>query len=205
MEENITKAVRLNSYLRTLSVFSNKAREYFSLGEIHFYNENGIIVSNGHGYFDSDEEFSFRGEVVRRNKENFTRKENFVIKVANNVWHNDYALYVYVGNVDMKYLGLEKAYSNVYRVFEVNGIKVQGFVKYLEDKVWAYKEKIENEVKKLESYHLPLDTKEMKKICKDIVKYNDLLVQEKEYIKNYVPKEEEFEKDNILKSFLGEI
>lgn len=186
-----TTTVRLTSYLRILSVWSNKSREYFSLCKICFYDETGVIVSNG-GYFDNDEELTFNGEVVKRNKENFTRKENFVMRTDNNTWDNNYALYVYVKNVDFKYIGLRKHINSVYRVYTVNGIEVKKHLKNLDSKIWEYKDLLEKEKDKIQGYKLPLDKEEMKKICKNIIKYNDLLIKEKQFIEEYEPTEDDF-------------
>ena len=45
---------------------------------------------------------------------------------------------------------------------------------------------------KIEGYKLPLDKEEMKKICKNIIKYNDLLIKEKQFIEEYEPTEDDF-------------
>ena len=127
-----------------------------------FYNENGIVLSVGCGHFeecDVGNIFEFDGYVVLRRKENFTRKENFAVKTRNSGFLDDnYTLYIYEKNVDIKYLGLKKRYrSSVYREYSVNNFKVFVHIKNLEEKVWTLKGKLETEIKKIDSYKLPLE------------------------------------------------
>lgn len=202
MEDNIkTSLVRL-SYTRVCSVYVESKDKYFQLNNIAFYDEKGIIVEVGQGYFDNDEDFIFNGNVVYKLKENFSNKQNYVMKSKNNSysWNSNYTLYVYIGNVDFKYEGLIKRYNNIYKKYSVNGIEVKSFIKSLEDNSWRYKDEIEKCAKKIERYILPLEENEMKDICKRIVKYNKLLLAEQQWIKDYEPNVEDLE-DNFEKAF----
>lgn len=194
-KEIITTTEQLIDYLRILSVYSKKADEYFALNSISFYDENGIIVTNERGFFDSGEMLSFKGDVIRKIKTDFSKKENFVIRAKKDTLWNDkeYDLYIYVENVDLQYKGLKKEYDYIYKIYEVNGIKIQKFVKNLTTKKYEYEKKIEEELNKVKSYNLPLEKEELKTICKNITKYNNEILKEVEYIKNYIPKEEDFE------------
>lgn len=198
-----TSLFKESPYWKILSVelYDEKGTEYrdtVKLANIVFYNENGIVLSVGCGHFeecDVGNIFEFDGYVVLRRKENFTRKENFAVKTRSNGFLDDnYTLYIYEKNVDIKYLGLKKRYrSSVYREYSVNNFKVFVHIKNLEEKVWTLKGKLETEIKKIDSYKLPLEEKELKKICRDITKYNKLLLEEVNFINNYEPKEEDFE------------
>lgn len=87
--------------------------------KISFYNEDGIILENEHGFlepvtihsdgknfdkFNSNHITSiYTKEFVRRAKPNFTRKENFYIPVSSdNIWGKEAHLYIYVDNKDVK-------------------------------------------------------------------------------------------------------
>lgn len=202
MEDNIkTSLIRL-SFTRVCSVYVESKDKYFQLNNIAFYDEKGIIVEVGQGYFDNDEDFIFNGNVVYKLKENFSNKQNYVMKSKNNSysWNNNYTLYVYIGNVDFKYEGLIKRYSNIYKKYSVNGIEVKSFVKSLEDNSWRYKDEIEKCAKKIERCVLPLEENEVKDICKRIVKYNKLLLAEQQWIKDYEPNVEDLE-NNFEKAF----
>lgn len=192
--DNKTKLIRMNSYLRILSVWSEKSGRHFGLCNILFYDENGVIAQTNSGYFDNDEELEFNGEVIRKVKEDFSKKQNFVIKDKGNdsIWENYYKLYIYIGNVDFKYMGVRKQFDSVYKIYTVNGVEVKKHIKYLKDKAWELKTKITDEKNKIEDYELPLEKNEIEGICNNIIKYNDLLLEEVKKIKEYVPKEEDF-------------
>lgn len=191
--DNKTKLIRMNSYLRILSVWSEKSKTYYSLCAIHFYNEKGDIIVQDYGYFDNDEILSFKGNVVRKIKVDFSKKENFVIKSKKSYnFDNDYELYVYVNNVDFKYIGLKKEYGCVFRVYTVNGIEVKQNIKFLKDRFWEISSLLEKEKNKIENYKLPLEQKEIEEICSNIMKYNQILIEENKKMKEYVPKEEDF-------------
>lgn len=189
-----TKLVRMNSYLRILSVWSEKSERYFGLCNILFYDKNGVIVGTNSGHFDNDEELEFNGGVVRKLKIDFSTKQNFVVrdKDSNSVWENHYKLYIYIGNVDFKYVGLRKQVDSVYRIYTVNGVEVKKHIKYLKEEIWELKAKITDERDKIDEYELPLEKETMKEICNNLIKYNDLLLEEDKKLKEYVPKEEDF-------------
>lgn len=199
-KEIITTLVRLNNWLKILSVFCEKNCEYYSLGEIIIYNENGIIVKNNRGYFDNDKTFSFKGEVIKKVKEDFSKKINYVKKItdSNNIWNNNYALYIHEDNVNIEYKGLDKRFSSVYKVYTVNGIEFTTFIKDLKSNYWNYRGKIEDTIKTLQSCVLPLKQEELKVITDTISHYNQLLEKEEKFIKDYIPNEEDL-KDNFEK------
>ena len=76
-----TKLVRMNSYLRILSVWSEKSERYFGLCNILFYDENGVIVGTNSGHFDNDEELEFNGEVVRKLKVDFLQNKILLLEI----------------------------------------------------------------------------------------------------------------------------
>ena len=192
-KEVITTLERHSSFLRTLSVWVDKSKTYYSLCAIHFYNKKGDVIVQDYGYFDNDEILSFKGNVVRKIKVDFSKKENFVIKSKKSYnFDNDYELYIYVNNVDFKYVGLKKEYECVFRVYTVNGIEVKQNIKFLKNRFWEIENLLKNEKAKIEDYKLPLKQEEIEEICNNIVKYNQMLIEENKKIKEYVPKEEDF-------------
>lgn len=193
MEKDITTLERHNSFLRTLSVWVEKSKTYYSLCAIHFYNEKGDAIVQDYGYFDNDEILSFKGNVVRKIKVDFSKKENFVIKSKKSYnFDNDYELYICIDNVDFKYVGLKKEFDCVFRIYTVNGIEIKQNIKFLKDKFWEISSLLEKEKNKIENYKLPLEQKEIEEICSNIVKYNQMLIEENKKMKEYVPKEEDF-------------
>lgn len=197
--EKKTSLVRLSQWYRPLNVLVENKNGYFELGDIKFYDETGVIVSVGYGYFDDDKELTINGNVIFKIKEDFSKKINYVISQKKSYsMDKRYELYVYVGNVDFKYVGLEKKYDNVYKIYNVNGIEVKKNVCSLTTNSWRYRDMIESEIKKIEGYKLPLNNEEMEIICNNILKYNKLLIDEKQWIKDYEPTVEDLE-DNFEK------
>lgn len=192
--ENKTSLVRLSQWYRPLNVLVENRNGYFELGDIKFYDETGVIASVGYGYFDDDKELTINGNVIFKIKEDFNKKINYVISQKKSYsMDKRYELYVYVGNVDFKYIGLKKQYENIYKIYNVNGIEVRKNVCSLTMNKWRYRDMIENETKKIESYKLPLKDEEMTEICDNILKYNKLLLDEEQWIKDYEPTVEDLE------------
>lgn len=197
--EQKTSLVRLSQWYRPLNVLVENKNGYFELGDIKFYDETGVIVSVGYGYFDNDNELTINGNVIFKIKEDFSKKINYVISQKNSyAMDKRYILYVYIGNVDFKYVGLKKQYENIYKVYNVNGIEVRKNVCSLTMNKWKYGDMIKNETKKIEGYKLPLKDEEMTEICNNILKYNKLLLDEEQWIKDYEPTVEDLE-DNFEK------
>ena len=92
----------------------------------------------------------------------------------------------------MKYVGLKKEFDCVFRIYTVNGIEIKQNIKFLKDKFWEISSLLEKEKNKIENYKLPLEQKEIEEICSNIVKYNQMLIEENKKMKEYVPKEEDF-------------
>lgn len=192
--EKKTSLVRLSQWYRPLNVLVENRNGYFELGDIKFYDETGVIASVGYGYFDDDKELTINGNVIFKIKEDFSKKINYVISQKKSYsMERRYELYVYIGNVDFKYIGLEKQYENVYKIYNVNGIELRKNVCSLTMNKWRYRDMIENETKKIEGYKLPLKDEEMTEICNNILKYNKLLLDEEQWIKDYEPTVEDLE------------
>lgn len=78
-----------------------------AIKNIIFYNDNGIIMETKQGWLEchGDIRSIECGEIVNRNKENLTRKENFVIKSPEKNYLNnksELVLYLYVDNCNIK-------------------------------------------------------------------------------------------------------
>lgn len=78
-----------------------------AIKNIIFYNDNGIIMETKQGWLEchGDIRSIECGKIVNRNKENLTRKENFVIKSPEKNYLNNKAeliLYLYVDNCNIK-------------------------------------------------------------------------------------------------------
>lgn len=173
------------SVLRTLSC------DNYSLSKIVFFNENGIITKINCGYFDDDKGRSFKGTCVRKLKEDFNYKDNFVMKDFDTSWEKKYILYVYEKNVDLKYLGKEKKYfGEIYSLWQVNDYKFSIYEKTLCENLYS----LNNESKKIAEEILDFfdfysnkgaDEKILTSKMTKLKKLNKKILQEVDYINNY--------------------
>ena len=173
--------------LKIVTVYSNEKNEEYELDYLRIFNENGIILSTDAFISDNVENVNFEGKILLKRKEDFTTKDNYVVK---NKW-GKYDLYIYEKNIDWKYIELEKSGFYLYKIYEICGEKARIFVKNLGDNLYVYQTKIEDIAKDIE-LHLTLDfynEEELNKKLNDIKKYNKLGLQELEKIKNYIPNE----------------
>ena len=174
------------SWYRCCAVECKDKLDDYILDNIIFYNESGEVAKVGQGHFDNNEILEFKGEVIYRNKVNFERQENFVVKSKDSSLFVDkrYILYIYINNVDLKYKGLIKDDGCVYKQYNVNGIDF---------KVFDLKDKIKREIEKITVYDLPMEDKELSIICRNIKRYNSEIREQQEFIKNYIPCESDYE------------
>ena len=183
--------IKQDSLYRILSVYCDSRKDYVELDSIRFFNKNGVVTETD-AYFDNFESFYFYGNVLLKRKEDFEIKDNYIMKY---VTEDRYILYINIDNIDLKYVGLEKNGYYVYRKYIVNDkVEFSSFVKSIADKVYLLKDKIEKIGYTLSKiYDFPLEPTEIESLCKDIINYNKALIEEEDRIKNYIPKEEDFE------------
>lgn len=186
-----TKLYRNSSFYRPLNlIINNKEVE---LNNIIIYGDDGIICQTGRGFFENDNELEIKEEVVLRRTINLDRKENFVIKDKEYSFEPKYELYIYKDNVDLQYQGAKKIFDCVYQIYSVNGNDIMKFIKDLTTGKWEIRDKMDEEVKKMQGYKLPLQEEEIAEILKNIKKYNKQLLDIDNYAKNY----EVTDEDNI--------
>ena len=192
MEEIKKRLFRKMDFYKPLFVLVGDRGEC-ELGNIKIYNENGIIIELGQGYFDNGEELTIKGDVIYKLKENFGKKINYIIPEKQNILGNKvYTLYIHIDNIDFKYVGLEKAFDNIYKKYLINNIETKIYVKSLWGNYYTYKNIIEENLEKInKGYNYPMEQEEIQKVFNEIIKYNQLLINEKEWIKNYEPTEKD--------------
>lgn len=176
---------RANSFLNTLSVNN------YRLSKIVFFNENGIITKINCGYFDDNKEREFNGTCVRKLKEDFKYKDNFVIKDFDTSLEKRYILYVYEKNVDLKYLGKEKKYfGDIYSIWQVNDYKFNVYEKNLCENLYNLNnesKKVAEEILEFFDYiqNRGVDEKILTSKMTKLKKLNKKILQEVDYINNY--------------------
>ena len=99
-----TKLFKIEDWYRVLHIRLENGN-VIELGNIIVYDEKGIIIDTGYGYFDNDVEISINGNVVRKIKEDFTKKINYIIKIKESYSNESrYALYIHKNNINLKFL-----------------------------------------------------------------------------------------------------
>lgn len=164
----------------------------YLLDNIIFYNDNEIVVEVCKGYFENTEDLTIQGEVVRKLKVDLTKKQNFIVKCKDKSFIDDevkYTIYIYVGNVDLKYIGKEKRYDYLYDKYMVNNIE---FIKYIEDlgkNLHNLNTKAETEVEKLADIFRyggkGIEESDLLLIFSNLQNYNREILNEVDMIKNY--------------------
>ena len=180
---------RTSSMWRPLSLMCNE-KEY-ELGNIVFFNENGIITEIGFGYFDDDKERNFEGSVVRKLKVDFKMKDNFIVKSPKDYsYETRYDLYVYEGNVDIKFLGKEQKYfGDIYNHWQINDYEIWRYEKDLKEKLRVLNNKAENIIKliaeKFGYNKTGIEENLFNERIKELKEINKQILEEVENIKNY--------------------
>lgn len=189
------------AFLKTLYIEINGID--YELSNIIFYNEKGKICETKHGYFEENQIFTFKGENKRKIKESFSEKCNFVLLDKTSVFDKRYILYIHENNVEsLQNIGLKKQYGFIYNVFKINDLfEINEFIRDLSSPRYTYVKNIEEEAKKIQSYCLPVNEKELTKILNNIKKYNKKLIELEEHVKTYEPTtlEEEIKQKELLK------
>lgn len=188
--QEITKLYRTSEIYRPLFVMVND-KEY-ELKNIIVYDENGIVFENGYGYFDNNEELEIKGNVVRKVKETFKGKDNYVLKFESDNWYGDklYALYLHKDNVDFKFLGKAKrGFGDIYSNYLLNGIKICLYETDIRQDFDKYNKLAEEEIKKLQEcfgyYKKGADKEELKRIFNNLLEYNKKIKAEVKMINEY--------------------
>ena len=187
------KIVKRYDWYRPCFVECKDKIDDYQITDIIIYNEDGIITRTGQGYFDNNEILEFKDEVIFRAKQNFTRKENFIVRHKRDTILNEtlYDLYIYVDNVDLVFTGYIKKYNNVYKRYTINNIEFLEYVKSLEKDLWVIKGQFEEEMKKLVTYKLPYEEIELDEICENLKRINKEIRNEIKRIADYIPSEKD--------------
>ena len=161
----------------------------YSIEQIHFYNDDGIILSTDK----KERTFTFRNETKLRRKLNLNRKENFIIKYEyKGIYKNPYDLYIYSDNVDMEYLGKNISKScyfgtddvylcQSYHSYRINGVIVKTKYKTLSSKKSRLVAKVEYLIKKELLYigdYRTLPEKELSDLLNRIFRLNKRIQKE---------------------------
>lgn len=189
-----TKVYRKENWYRPL--FIDIGDNCYELDNIHIYNENGILLSVGRGYFDNDTSITVKGEILRKLKTNFTCKQHYIVKSKDTLLGDiKYELYLYKEKVDFKFVRVYKQYDYILAEYNVNGGEFSSFIKNIGETKSNIKLRLEKEIKKINTtYDYPLDIVELDNTLTEIQTLNSDLIKEKQRIENYKVVEKDWEK-----------
>ena len=145
-------------------VVNNKA---YSLGDIRFFDETGIQISCGRGWFGNNNElervtFNLSSPVVRKTKESFIKKVPFILKKQD--YNDEYALYIPVEELPKFEVSYKKECNMIMKYVDI-GLPnpsinyIKQCVKYL-SKSLDSKEKLRETIKALDVYNIEQKTEE---------------------------------------------
>ena len=196
MEEKTSIYLKGSMFYRPTVEIENKGN--FLIGNIKIYDNTGVIARIDVSDFKEEDNYlEINGKVVYKIKENFDKKINYIIPNKKNIFEKNYILYIYVGNVDFKVIDILKDnFGLIYKHFSINEIDVKIPIINLNKNIYDYQKLIEEETNKLKSYNFPFEQTELEKICNNITKYNNLILEEDKWIKEYKPTIEDL-KDNF--------
>lgn len=156
------------------------------LGNIIVYDEKGIIIDTGYGYFDNDVEISINGNVVRKIKEDFTKKINYIIKIKESYSNESrYALYIHKSNINLNFLEFKKQIDYILACYELNGGKFSKVCKSLNGNKYELKSEFKEKLESIKYYNLPYQKEELKDIFDKLTEINNNLLSISKKIENF--------------------
>ena len=187
------KLFRTGTWYRPLSIMveSKNSINNYELNNILFFDENGIIIQIGSGFFDDDKEREFNGTCVRKLKIDFSMKDNFIVKAEKNLFNETkYDLYIYKGNADIICLGKgQKYFGEIYSHWKINDYEHWKYEKSLKNELNKLNDRAEQIAKSIADKYGYMKTGIEENILNDRMKMlkeiNTQILQEVENIKNY--------------------
>lgn len=199
----ISKLYKKADWYRPLYTITKSGNEV-ELNNIIIYDEKGIVVQTKCGYFDNDKGIDIKGEIVKKIKENFTKKENYVLKGEEQYSNNTvYDLYVYRDNVNVQFLGFEKTLSFIMVKYNVNGGEFKTLYKTIEGNKYIYENRFKELKNGIKDYSLPMEEEELDMICKELIEVNKKIIEEKKRIKDFKIESMEEEAQKIVNRLMG--
>lgn len=202
MEKN-SKLYRQADWYRPLFVTLENGNEV-ELNNIIIYDEKGIVVQTRCGYFDNDKGIDIKGEIVKKIKENFTKKENYVLKGEEQYSNNTvYDLYVYRDNVNVQFLGFKKTADLIMAKYNINGGEFKILYTTISGNKYIYENRFKELKDEIKDYSLPMEEEELDMICKELIEVNKKIIEEKKRIEDFKIEGMEEEAQKIVNRLMG--
>lgn len=191
MKNNLIKeAIWYNPYI----AIDTKENAY-KLDNIVIYSDYGVLVETGRGWFGYNNDLGDQhiGDINKRMKIDFSKKENFVIKSKKSDYkiENNYTLYIYYKNIDCNFVGYRITSLFLESNFTIfNNYKIDDVIGFTDRKTRniKYADDLENAYKKITSYNFDSHWDEIEKAMETIKKAHKKYIEAKEIEKNYTLK-----------------
>lgn len=201
--EKASKLYRKSDWYRPLYTITKSGNEV-ELNNIIIYDEKGIVVQTKCGYFDNDKGIDIKGEIVKKIKENFTKKENYVLKGKEQYSNNTvYDLYVYRDNVNLQFLGFEKSADLIIAKYDINGGEFRILYTTISGNKYIYENRFKELKDEIKNYSLPMEEEELDMICEELIEVNKKIIEEKKRIKDFKLENMEEEAQKIVNRLMG--
>lgn len=201
--EKISKLYKKADWYRPLYTITKSGNEV-ELSNIIIYDEKGIVVQTKCGYFDNDKGIDIKGEIVKKIKENFTKKENYVLKGKEQYSNNTvYDLYVYRDNVNLQFLGFEKSADLIMAKYNINGGEFRILYTTISGNKYIYENRFKELKDEIKNYSLPMEEEELDMICEELIEVNKKIIEEKKRIKDFKLENMEEEAQKIVNRLMG--
>lgn len=183
----------------TISKDSDFYRPYiygkYRIDNIYFYNENGIIITNPHGWLENQKGDIYSivlniDDIKLKRKEDFKIKSAFMMSKGNDFGELKADLYINANVVELKFSHYEKLYEQIRAIYvgkDYIGTKfnVEECVKYLKNNYYTYTGLLDNLVKDFSAKTYDLDERILDEFILNIRNIGEKLLKEKAYIENY--------------------
>lgn len=192
MEKNniIKEAIWYNPYIAI-----DTKNNMYKLDNIIIYSEYGVLLETDRGWFGNNNDLGdqYIGDINKRMKIDFAKKENFVIKSHKKDYkfETNYTLYIYYKNINCKFSGYSIGLFLETNFTIFDGYKIDDVIGFTDrkSKKIEYSEELKKAFEKMTLYNFDYHWKEVEKAIKTIKKARKQLEEAKEIEKNYTLKD----------------
>lgn len=180
----MTKLYQTSKYYKPLYVEVNG--KPYVLNSFVFYNKDGIIFKTNYGWLDNGLEPNFDFEVVKKIKENFTKKEAYILKSKEfSLSDVSYDLYIHEDLIGLKNPEYSIVRNTVYAKYtsDIEDFTFDIYMKSLEDDLYNIRKEINKLGEKLEHYRISSEL--LESTISKLVELKEKLREEEEKLKNY--------------------
>lgn len=169
----------------------------YKIKEIIFYDENGIIISNGNGWLENEHKdldyIALDLDIIPlKRKEDFSIKNAFIISNGKEDFSNDLSanLYINVNLFNVEFLEFRKEFDSIRKYYIGADNDNQEFelsinVKWLKEDWYKYQALVQENAKKLENIYTDTTIDEFAECIKNIKKYGEKMFKARRDFENY--------------------